>query len=601
MMRPRPETRRLLSFVARYRWRVALSVALVLLSSAAQTAGPAIIGMAIDLYLAPTHSRVSLNHSLVARWAGSLDPFHGISLAALVYLAVLVAAFALSFLQMMSMNSVGQRVMSDLRRAAFQRLQVLDVAYFDRRSTGSIMTVLTSDVDALNEFLTAGLVVLCSSVLLLVAMLCILFAMDWRLALILFSITPLMLVVTRWFRQGVAASFRSIRAAVADMNTFLQEHISGMAVVQLFNREEEERMAFAGTNERHTAAQVRSVFYYAVFYPAVEVMQTAGMALMLWFGARMVLHGDVSIGVLTAFVAYAQRFYDPMADLSEKYNLMAAARAAGERIAELIDAPVTMQDGSVELDTFRTLELRNVWFAYEGEEWVLKDVSFTLDRGQSLAIVGHTGAGKSTLMNLLLRFYDAQRGTILVNGVDIRTVSLGSLRRLFALVSQEVVLFSGSIAENLALREGGVPLDVIRQAAQRVQADALIARTADAYATQIRGHAAEFSLGEKQLLSFARALVANAPVLLLDEATASIDSETERLVQQAIEEMLRGRTSLTIAHRLSTVRSADQILVMHRGELRERGTHEELLARDGLYRRLCAAQLQYQSQSQAEV
>jgi ATP-binding cassette subfamily B protein len=400
-----------------------------------------------------------------------------------------------------------------------------------------------------------------------------------------------------WFRRGARITYRAVRARIAAINAFLQEHISGMATVQLFNREEKEAEKFDGLNARHRDANIDSIFYYAVFYPLIELIESAGIALIVWYGGGQVIQGTLSVGALVAFFQYAQRFYEPISDLSEKYNILQAAMAASERIFKLLDTPAQIADVGEELDIdhFDSIEFRDVWFAYKDEEWVLRNVSFRVERGERIAIVGHTGAGKTTVTSLLLRFYEVQRGTILINGVDIRRYKLTSLRRLFAIVQQDFFLFTGNVSDNISLGDPDITDEAIRSAAVRVQADRFISRLPESYQSAVRERGAGFSVGEKQLLSFARALAFDPPVLILDEATSSIDTETERLIQEATQTLLVGRTSIVIAHRLSTIRSADAILVFHHGEIRERGTHDELMQTDGLYRKLY--EIQYREQS----
>jgi ATP-binding cassette subfamily B protein len=434
---------------------------------------------------------------------------------------------------------------------------------------------------------TAGFVAIFGDIFVLAGIIGVLFWLNWRLALVLFSITPFIVIVSMWFRRGARITYRQVRARIAAINAFLQEHISGMSTVQLFNREDKEAEKFDHLNARHRDANIDSIFYYAVFYPLIELIQSAGIALIVWYGGGQVIRGTLSIGALIAFFQYAQRFYEPISDLSEKYNILQAAMAASERVFKLLDTPVKVANtGTKKADHVDRIEFRNVWFAYNNEEWVLKNVSFVVNRGERVAVVGHTGAGKTTVTALLLRFYDIQRGHILINGTDIREYDLESLRRLFAIVQQDFFLFSGTVGQNISLGDATISEEAVRSAAVRVQADRFVARLPEGYAAEVRERGAGFSVGEKQLLSFARALAFNPPVLILDEATSSIDTETERLIQEAIETLLAGRTSIVIAHRLSTIRSADTILVFHHGEIRERGTHDELMQIDGLYRKL---------------
>jgi len=500
---------------------------------------------------------------------------------------VLAGNFAVLYTQMVLMNLMGQYIMYDLRKEIFEHLQRLDVQYFDRNPVGRLMTRVTTDVDALNEMFTAGFVAIFGDIFVLVGIIGVLFWMNWRLALVLFSITPFIVLVSIWFRQGARKTYRQVRARIAAINAFLQEHISGISTVQLFNREAKEEAKFDELNARHRDANIDSIYYYAVFYPVIELIQSAGIALIVWYGGGQVLRGVLSVGALIAFFQYAQRFYEPISDLSEKYNILQAAMAASERIFKLLDTDVRIPDsGTLEIENFESIEFRDVCFAYNEPEWVLKNVSFHVNRGERVALVGHTGAGKTTVTALLLRFYEPQRGEILINGVDIRDYTQASLRRLFAIVQQDFFLFSGTVGHNISLADPSIGDETIREAAVRVQADRFISRLPEGYASVVRERGAGFSVGEKQLLSFARALAFDPPVLILDEATSSIDTETERLIQEAIQTLLAGRTSIVIAHRLSTIRSADSILVFHHGEIRERGTHEELMEIDGLYRKL---------------
>lgn len=584
--------RRLLRYLRPYRLRAAVSVVLVILSSVLEIAGPAIVAVAIDLYVAPLQGAQvpGISHRigawLVAHgWA--LDPISGINLAAGLYFLVLFGGFAVLYTQMVLMNLMGQYIMYDLRKQIFDHLQKLNIQFFDRNPVGRLMTRVTTDVDALNEMFTAGFVSIFGDIFVLAGIVGVLFWMNWRMALVLFSIIPLIILASAWFRRGARITYRQTRARIAAINAFLQEHISGMATVQLFNRETDEAEKFEVLNARHRDANIDSVFYYSVFYPVVELVETIGMALIVWYGGGQVIRGMLSIGTLIAFFQYAQRFYEPISDLSEKYNILQAAMAASERIFKTLDTPPRILDeGTLEIDHFESIEFRDVCFAYNEPEWVLKNVSFRVNRGERIAIVGHTGAGKTTVTALLLRFYEPQRGEILVNGIDIRRYTVPSLRSLFAIVQQDFFLFTGTITQNISLGDPKITAEVVREAAIRVQADRFIQRLPEGYDSEVRERGAGLSVGEKQLLSFARALAFNPPVLVLDEATSSIDTETEVLIQEAIQTLMSGRTSIVIAHRLSTIRSADTILVFHHGEIRERGTHEELIQHDGLYRKL---------------
>ena len=584
--------RRLLRYLKPYRMRAATSVALVIFSSLLEIAGPAIIAIGVDLYVKPLKGTnvVGISQRLgewLAAHGWNFAPLTGINIAATLYFVTLFADFAVLYTQMVLMNLMGQYIMYDLRKQIFSHLQRLDVQFFDRNPVGRLMTRVTTDVDALNDLFTAGFVAIFGDIFVLLGIVIVLFWMNWRMALVLFSITPLIVLVSIWFRRGARITYRQVRARIAAINAFLQEHISGMSTVQLFNREAREAQKFDGLNARHRDANIDSIFYYAVFYPVIELIQTIGIALIVWYGGGQVLRNTLSVGALIAFFQYAQRFYEPISDLSEKYNILQSAMAASERIFKLLDTPVHIKDeGARTIDEFRSIEFRNVSFAYNGEEWVLKNVSFRVERGERVALVGHTGAGKTTVTALLLRFYEPQRGEILVNGINIREYTLESLRALFAIVQQDFFLFTGTVAQNISLADPEIPSEAVREAARRVQASRFVDRLPNTYDAEVRERGAGFSVGEKQLLSFARALAFNPPVLILDEATSSIDTETERLIQEAIQTLMEGRTSIVIAHRLSTIRSADMILVFHHGEIRERGTHEVLMQIDGLYRKL---------------
>ena len=584
--------RRLLKYLGPYRVRATVSVCLVILASGLEIIGPAITAVAIDLFVKPFAGANPVGVSArIGDWlhahGWALDSISGINIAATLYLATLLLDFGVMYSQMVMMNLMGQYIMYDMRKEIFGHLQRLDIQFFDRNPVGRLMTRVTTDVDALNDMFTAGFVAIFGDIFVLAGIVVMLFWLNWRLALVLFSITPFIVIVSMWFRRGARITYRKVRARIAAINAFLQEHISGMSTVQLFNREEKEAEKFAGLNARHRDANIESVFYYSVFYPVIELIQSAGIALIVWYGGGQVIRGTLSIGALIAFFQYAQRFYEPISDLSEKYNILQAAMAASERVFKLLDTPAAVKsEGTVKSVDVDRIEFRNVWFAYNNEDWVLKNVSFVVNRGDRVAIVGHTGAGKTTVTALLLRFYDIQRGQILINGVDIREYEVESLRRLFAIVQQDFFLFTGNVEQNISLGDASITSEAIRSAATRVQADRFISRLPDGYKAEVRERGAGFSVGEKQLLSFARALAFNPPVLILDEATSSIDTETERLIQEAIETLLSGRTSIVIAHRLSTIRSADSILVFHHGEIRERGTHEQLMQVNGLYRKL---------------
>jgi ATP-binding cassette subfamily B protein len=479
--------------------------------------------------------------------------------------------------------------MADLRQDIFRHLQRLHVSHFDRNPIGRLVTRVTNDVDALNEMFTAGIVSIIGDLVLLGGIISVLFWLDWRLAIVTFAILPLLLLLALWFRIRARASYREVRLKLARINAFLQEHLSGMSVIQLFNRESRALAGFSEVNERHREANVRAIFYYAVYYPAVELITAMGLGLILWYGGGRVIAGAISIGALIAFLQYAQRFYLPLSDLSEKYNILQAAMASSERVFKLLD---TQPEISSPRDPFRPDSVRgkvvfeDVTFSYDGVNSVLHGVSFHVRPGETVAVVGHTGAGKSTLANLLLRFYDVQEGSIRVDGVDVRAWDLTRLRRSIGLVLQDVFLFSGSVGNNIRLGEPEITDDQLQQAAAEVHALPFIERLPQQFQTELKERGAGLSVGQKQLIAFARALAFDPTLLILDEATSSIDTETEQLIQRALDRLLENRTSLVIAHRLSTIQKADRILVMHKGELREQGTHQSLLAIKGIYYRL---------------
>jgi ATP-binding cassette subfamily B multidrug efflux pump len=597
--------RRLLTYLRPYKGMTAAALALILLSSVLQLMGPLLTAVALDLFVRPPGAggQISAPGRLVREMllARGIDPAQvaepGLVAVSLVLLVNMMLVFSTLYVQGYLMQIMGQHVMKDLRRQIFGHLQRLPVAFFDRNPIGRLVTRATTDVDALNEMLSAGLVSIFGDVLVLAGIVGVLFWLDWRLALVSFSILPLLFLLTLWFKTRVRASFREVRVRIARINAFLQEHITGMPVVQLFNREAIAHRDFTAINSAHRDAAVRSIFYYAVFFPGVELITAIGMGLLLWVGGGQVLAGALSFGALIAFLQYAQRFYQPLADLSEKYNILQGAMASSERIFRLLDTPATIASpdrphapvrirGSVEFD--------RVWFSYKEGEPVLKGISFRLEPGETLAVVGHTGAGKSTLANLLLRFYDVDSGAVRVDGVDVREWDLSRLRRGIAMVLQDVFLFSGTIGGNIRLGEEAIDDARLRWAAREVHALPFIERLPDGFDSVVRERGAGLSVGQKQLIAFARALAFDPSILILDEATSSIDTETEQLIQMALERLLANRTSVVIAHRLSTVQKADRILVLHKGEIREIGTHQQLLAQRGIYYRLY--QLQFKEQ-----
>jgi ATP-binding cassette subfamily B protein len=597
--------RRLVGYVRPYRGMAAGAVALIVVSSLLQLVGPLVTAVALDLFIQPEAGAPRSPASvLVAGWLAvrGLDPTpaQGIGVVALIYLGALVATFVVLYVQTYVMQVMGQYIMHDLREQVFGRLQVLPVSYFDRNPIGRLVTRVTTDVDALNELFTAGLVSIFGDVVLLAGIVGVLFWFDWRLALVTFCVLPALGALTFWFRVRARQSYRDVRVRIARINAFLQEHITGMSVVQLFNRERRAFDEFHDVNLVHRDANVRAIFYYAVYFPAVELITAVGVALIIWYGGGQVVAGALSLGALIAFLQYSQRFYQPLSDLSEKYNILQAAMASSERIFRLLDREVEIvspPDAYAPQSVEGAIEFDRVGFRYLPDEPVLEEVSFRVAPGETVAVVGHTGAGKTTLTNLLLRFYDVEAGAVRVDGVDVRDWDLGALRRGIGMVLQDVFLFSGTLADNIRLGSAAIDEARVRWAAAEVHALPFIERQPDGFATVVRERGAGLSVGQKQLVAFARALAFDPRILILDEATSSIDTETEQLIQRALERLLAGRTSLVIAHRLSTVQRADRILVMHKGRVREQGTHQELLARRGIYHRLY--QLQYKEQEGA--
>ena len=593
--------RRLLGYLGPYRLRAAGAVGLIILSSLLELVGPLATAVALDLFIRPLGGEAKLTglslwlSERLASGGIELEPMRGLAIVAAVYLGALLVGFAVLYLQSYLMQMMGQYVMADLRRQIFAKLQTLPVSYFDRNPVGRLVTRVTNDVDALNELFTAGIVSIFGDVMLLAGIVAVLFWLDWRLALVTFCILPLLAGLTLWFKLRARQRYREVRLKLAAINSFLQEQITGMSVAQLFNQERRTFDDFGEVNDEHRVANVATIFYYAVYYPAVELITALGAALILWFGGGQVLRGALSVGALVAFLQYAQRFYRPLSDLSEKYNILQAAMASAERIFGLLDASVEIASpaGAHRPAQVRgAVEFEGVSFGYLPGETVLDEVSFRVEPGQTVALVGHTGAGKSTVASLLLRFHDVNRGRVLVDGVDVRDWELDSLRRATAMVLQDVFLFAGTVADNIGLGSGEIGAARIRRAAREVHALEFIERLPDGFDSEIRERGGGLSVGQKQLIAFARALAFDPRILILDEATSSVDTETERLIQMALDRLLAGRTSLVIAHRLSTIQRADRILVLHQGELREQGTHQELLAEGGLYRRLY--ELQYQ-------
>ena len=593
--------RRLFHYLRPYRASLFTGTALILLGSFFQLLGPAITAAALDFTIAPNRgSRKSALAGIVARLA---ERFHwnlsgaaGLDFFAGVFLASLLLSFFLIYAQVWIVNWMGQRIMFDLRAEIFEKLQRADVAYLDRHPVGRLMTRLTTDVDALNELFTSGIVSMVGDVFSLAGIVVALFLLNPALAWMTFLTLPLIAGLTAWFRQRARETYRDIRVRIARINAFLQEHITGMPVVQLFNRERRARADFSRINDAHREAYVRAIFYYSVFYPGVEFLSALGLALIVWYGGSEVIRGALSLGVLVAFIQYAQRFFRPISDLSDKYNTLQSAMASSERIFRLLDMEPEIVSPPAPISPPKTgsLALESVTFAYKRGEEVLRNVSFTVGPGERVALVGHTGAGKTTIASLLLRFYDVQKGEIRVDGEDVRRFAIDDLRGRFAVVLQDPFLFTSSIAENIRLGNRAISDERIRSAAREARAASFIERLPEQYDTVLQERGGGLSAGQKQLLSIARAFAFDPEFLILDEATANIDTETELEIREGLSRLLRNRTSLVIAHRLSTIRQASKIVVLHKGEVREAGTHSELLSQGGLYAKLY--RLQYRDQ-----
>jgi ATP-binding cassette subfamily B protein len=616
--------RRLAHYLRPYWIQATVSALSVTLKSISDVTGPYLVKVGIDRYLTgkPGPATNWLTRRLPA------DPYNGITELAAIYLAALLSAYLFQFIQTYLMQWTGQKIMFDLRRDIFRHMQRMHIGFFDTHAVGRLVTRLTSDVDAINEMFTAGVLAIVDDFFNLTIMAGVMLTINWWLALTAFAVLPLILVVTRLFRDHVRESYRRVRAAIARINSFTQEHISGMSVVQLFNREQRAFDDFEAVNRLHMIAFKDTIFAYALYYPAVELLSAVAIALVIWRGGFGVLSGGVTIGVLAMFIQYSQRFWRPIQDLSDKYNILQAAMAACERIFKLLDTQPEIVNPALLLtgDGSNRIEFRHVWFTYQklteaqqaavaqasagessiahlasidGIEWILKDVSFTVEPGQTVAIVGHTGAGKTTLTSLMMRFYDVTAGQILLDGVDLREQDLTALRQHFAVVLQDPFLFSGTLAENIRLGNGEITEAGLRQAARDVNVLDFIESLPGGFDEPVRERGNSLSTGQKQLVNFARALAYNPRILILDEATSSVDTDTELRIRGALERMVEGRTSVLIAHRLSTVQRAETILVMHKGQLREMGTHQQLLTRRGLYWKLY--QLQYKDQEQGTV
>ncbi len=598
-----PETRtlgRLLSYVVPYKVHVLAAVALALLNTPLMLVSAPLTKAAVDIFIAPDPSRRLAGYEYAILHAAQRiglaeSPNRELIFIAFLFLAAILLAFVMQYAQSLLTQVAGQRVMHDLRSEVFRHLQRLPVRFHDRNSVGRLMTRLTSDIDALNEMFTVAFVATLRNVLAILYILGWMLYINWRITLVFLIPLAVLSPTIAWLRQGMRAANIEMREHIAGINAFLQEHIAGMAVVQLFGREQSEQDDFDAVNERNRSATVRALTYTAVFMPLVELAGAVSVALVVWYGGGRVVAGVATLGTLIAFIQLSRSLMTPIVDLSEKYNIVQPALASLERIFSLLDEDASAEPPARLADATGRgagkIEFRDVWFAYEGEDWVLKGVSFVVEAGARVAFVGHTGAGKTTLLNLLLGFYEAQRGLVLVDDVDIRKLSREKLRTNFGVVPQEVFVYAGDIAGNIRLGNSNISDDRVYAAARDVRADEFIRRLPAGYQTQVHERGGGLSVGQKQLITFARALAFDPRVLILDEATSSIDLETEALIQAAVRKLMQGRTALVIAHRLSTVQSVDKIVVLHKGEVREAGTHLELLSRRGLYWRLHQTQL----------
>ena len=580
--------RRLIRYLRPYKRHVALGILLSLLVSAMEAIRPYFTKLAVDTDIANGDK-------------------NGLLVTILLFLMVMIVRGLLQYVNAYLTQWIGQKTIFDLRMEVFRHIQSRSMRFFDRNPIGRLITRVTNDVEVLNDMFSSGIVMVFSDVFTIIGIFYFMFAMNAELALVTLSVLPFLFWGTFLFRKKAREAYRDVRLQIARINTFMQEHITGMLVDQIFRRERRSYGQFTEINAAHRDANIRSIFYYALFYPAVDLIGAVSIGLIIWYAGANALEGTVTIGTVMAFVQFNEMFWRPIRDLSEKYNILQTAMASSERLFQLLDDTTTIAvaEHPVPLDSVQgKVEFRNVWFSYtpatdgtQSPEWVLKDVSFSIQPGQTIAIVGHTGAGKTSIISLLSRFYDIQKGEILVDGIDIRRLRPADLRRHLAVVLQDVFLFSGTIHDNIDLGNEDIPADRVKAAARIVGAQRFIDQLPAGFDAEVKERGATLSVGQKQLLSFARALAYNPRILVLDEATSSVDTETEFLIQAAIRKLLTHRTSIVIAHRLSTIQTADRILVLHKGEVRETGTHAELLALNGIYRRLY--ELQYRHQEQA--
>ncbi len=570
--------KRLLGYIKPYRKYVIFAILMNIVVASLIPLRPYLTKIAVDDYI-------------------TKSDYHGLIVISLILLGVLLFQALVQYFLTYFTQYLGQRTLYDLRTQLFQHTQKLALKFFDRTPIGRIVTRTTNDVEALSELFSSGIVMIFSDIFNIVWILVFMFAMDIKLSLVTLSVFPVLIYGTFLFRKKARESYRDVRLHLARLNSYMQEHVTGMNVVQIFRKEKDELKRFLSINSDYRGANIKSVFYYAIFYPGVEILSSITIGLIIWYGGGEIIHSTLTIGTIFAFLQFTEMFFRPIRDLSEKYNIMQTAMASSERIFKLLDNKTFVKNTEhpVKLDNVKGgIEFKDVFFAYNEEEYVLKNISFRINPGETIAIVGHTGAGKTSIINILSRFYDIQKGSVLLDGTDIRTIDKRELRKYISMVLQDVFLFSGTIKSNINMNNEDIPFEKVMNAAKLVGADKFINQLPNKFDEEVKERGSTLSVGQKQLISFARALAYDPKILVLDEATSSVDTETEILIQRAIEKLLVGRTAIVIAHRLSTIQSADKIIVMHKGEIRETGNHQELLAKRGIYYKLY--QLQYKDQ-----
>jgi ATP-binding cassette, subfamily B, multidrug efflux pump len=600
---------RLLRYIRPYRRSVFLAFFLTILNAPLSTVGPLLTKAAIDLFLVPDVSRPPSGYVLWVKhgaelvgWGGSKS--HGLIFVAILFMLCNIAKSVAQYCQVMLTQTVGQNAIHDLRRELFSHLHRLPAQFFDQKPAGGLVTRLTSDIDAISQLFNTGIFVLLGQLTTAVYTLAWMIRLNWSLALLTCSVLLVMTAFTAWFRAAIRPSFRRVRERLAAINAFVQEHLMGMHIVKIFNRESEELERFNSINHTHWRAAASVTLGNAVFYPAIEGFALIGIALIIWYGGGQVMGRVMGLGSLVAFIQLAQSFFDPVIEIGSRYHALHTALTSVERVFELLDEPIekiSLQEPAQLGVASGRIEFRNVWFAYQPGEWILRDVSFTVEPGEKVAFIGRTGAGKTTITNLLLRFYEIQRGQILLDNVDIREIDPEEVRSNFAIVPQELALFSGDVISNIRLGNRSISEEAVKIAAREVHLDEFVSKLERGYESKLLESGANLSVGQKQLVSFARALAFDRPILILDEATSSIDTQTESLICDAVQRIMKGRTAVLIAHRLSTIQSADKIFVMHEGRIHECGNHQSLLAQRGLYWRLCQLQLWNDSTRMAEI